>query len=129
FRSGNVAVQKRGLDHQHIGVADVFGQAVCHFGIAHDNKFLASLWRPEDVFGIDRSTVSERYRPAVCQFLAHRAVRHSEGSEAFRPKMTAGLAFEGEAEAVRVAMSDWKATDREVAGVEDPAGRQRDELK
>jgi hypothetical protein len=43
--------------------------------------------------------------------------------------MTAAPTFEGEAEAVGVAMSDRKATDREVAGVEDPAGRQRDEFK
>jgi hypothetical protein len=36
--------------------------------------------------------------------------------------MTADLAFEGESEAVGVAVADWKAADRELAGV----GRDRD---
>ena len=43
--------------------------------------------------------------------------------------MTASLAFEGESEAVRVAVTDRKAADRELAGVEDLTFHQRNELQ
>jgi hypothetical protein len=43
--------------------------------------------------------------------------------------MTADLAFEGESEAVGVAVADRKAADRELAGVEDLTFCQRHELQ
>src|SRR5262249_24812426 len=59
-RNGRVAVQKRGLDHQYVGVANVIGQVFDGRGIPDNDKFLASLWRPEDVLGIDCSAFRER---------------------------------------------------------------------
>src|SRR5262249_16574652 len=121
--------EKRGLYHQDVGVASVFGQPVGSFGIAHDDELLAPLWRPEDFLGIDHPTVRERHRPSFRQLLAHWAVRHSEGFEAVRPKMTADLAFQGKSEAVGVAVADRKAADRELASVEDLTFRQGHELQ
>jgi hypothetical protein len=94
---GCIAVEKRGLDHQDVGVASGFGQPIGGLGIAHDDELLAPLWRPEDLFGIDHPTARERHWPSFRQLLAHWTVRHSKGCEAVRPKMTAAdLAFEGE---------------------------------
>src|SRR6185437_3414224 len=73
--------------------------------------------------------VSERHLLSFGQFLAHRTVWHSERREAVWPKMTAALAFEGEAEAVGVAMPDRKAADRELIGVEYRTCRQRNQLE
>src|ERR1700739_797871 len=126
---GRIAVEKRGLDHQDVGVASVFGQPVGGFGIAHDDQLLASLWRPEDLLGIDHPTVRERHRPSFRQLLANWAVRHSESREAVGEKMTADLAFEGESEAVGVAVAVRKAADRERASVEDLTFRQGHELQ
>ena len=43
--------------------------------------------------------------------------------------MTTGWAFEGESETVGVAVAHRKAADRELAGVDDLACRQRNELQ
>src|SRR4029078_3531986 len=106
-----------------------FGQPIGGFGIAHDDELLAPLRRPEDFLGIDHPTVRARHCPSFRQLLAHWAVRHPEGREAVRPKMTADLAFEGESEAVGIAMADRKAADRELASVEDLTFRQGHELQ
>src|ERR1700739_1776250 len=92
-------------------------------------SFLRPFWRPEDVLGIDHPTVRERHRPSFRQLLANWAVRHSESREADGEKMTADLAFEGESEAVGVAVADRKAADRERASVEDLTFRQGHELQ
>src|SRR6516165_6509489 len=52
-RNGRVAVQKRGLDHQYVGVVNVIGQIFSGLGITDNDKFLASPWQPEDILGID----------------------------------------------------------------------------
>ena len=80
---------------------------------------MTSFLRPSGGPRIDHPAVRERHWPSFRQLLAHWAVRHSEGRKAVRPKMTADLAFEGESEAVGVAVADRKAADRELASVED----------
>src|SRR5712672_2325805 len=128
-RDGRVAIEKSGFDHKYVGIASVLGQTLGGFGIAHDDELLLTLRRPQDVFGIDRSTVRQRHRPSFRQLLTQRGVRHAEGCEAVWPKMTAGPANKGEAEAVSLAMPYRKATDSEVAGIEHLARRQRGELQ
>ncbi len=125
---GRIALEKSRLDHQHVGIANVLSQAIDSLGIANDDKLLASLRRPEDVFGIDRLAIRECNGPSFRQLLAHGTVRHPEGRKAVWPKMATDLTFEGKPEAVCVAVGDRKAPDREGAGVEDLAGRQRNEI-
>ena len=48
-RNGRVAVQKRGLDHQYVGVANVIGQIFDGLCIPDNDKFLASLWRTTSI--------------------------------------------------------------------------------
>src|ERR1700674_295714 len=47
-RDGRIAIQKGGLDHQHVGVANVLVQAFGGFRVADHDKLLASLWRSEN---------------------------------------------------------------------------------
>ena len=44
--NGCIAFEKRGLDHQDVGVASMLGQPIGGFGIAHDDKLVAPLCRP-----------------------------------------------------------------------------------
>jgi hypothetical protein len=61
-RDDGVAVDKRGFDHQYVGVANVFGQSLGGSGIAHDDQLRAAFRRTKDVFGVDRPTIRERQR-------------------------------------------------------------------
>src|SRR6185437_4968676 len=124
----SVPIQKRGLDHQGVGVADMLLQSLGGFGVTHDDQFLASLRRSEDVFGVYGFAARKLHRPSFRQLLAQRPVGHVERSEAIRSKMTARPAFKGESKTVGVAMSYRKAADCEFAGVEHLA-RQRNELQ
>ena len=106
FRRGEMAVveghsgiafEKGRFDHHEVRVPDVLGQATDRFCVAHDDKPCALRAVPA--------------RPWT--------VRHSEGREAVRPKMTADLAFERKREAFGVAMTHTKTV------VNSPASRIR----
>ena len=128
-RGRRVPVQKCRLDHEQVGVADMTVETVGGFRVADDDQLPAPDRRSEDVVGIDRPTVCEPDRPSLRQLFANGAIRHGQGREAIGLKMTADRAFEGEGEAVGVAMSDRKAADREVAGVEYLASNQRNKFE
>jgi Protein of unknown function (DUF3750) len=128
-RDGRMAFKERCLDHQRIGVANVLGQTIVGFGIAYDDDLLAPLRGPQNVLGIDRSSIRKRDRPPFRQLLPHGSVRHPQGLKAVLTKMTAGPAFEREPETVGVPMTYRKAANREITGVEDRPCRQRSEFE
>src|SRR5215470_13034770 len=78
---------------------------------------------------MDRPAVIKHDRPSFRELLPDRALGHSEGGQAVRSNMASYRTFEGESEAVGLTVADRKASDTEVAGVQDLAGDKRDELK
>src|ERR1700716_1981796 len=89
-----ISIEKRRLDHQHVGIADVFGQPIRGFSVADDDELFCLGGRTEDVLRIDRpATIQRRWR-SLGQHFAYRSVRNAESRQAFRQKMPAYLALE-----------------------------------
>src|SRR3979409_2754151 len=89
-----ISIEKRRLDHQHVGIADVFGQPVRGFSVADDDELFGLGGRTEDVLRIDRPAVLQRRWRSLGQHFAYRSVRDAESRQAVRQKMPAYLALE-----------------------------------
>src|SRR5882757_8578827 len=124
-----IAFEKGRFDHHEVRAPDVLGQAVGRFCVAHDDKLLAPFGRSEHVLGIDGPAVRQNDRLSFRQIFAHRTVRHAESRKAVGQKMATHLALERKREAFGIAMTHTETVDGELAGVEDPPLRQRNELQ
>jgi hypothetical protein len=69
-RHVRIAIEKRRLDHQHVGVSDTFRQPFRGFGVAHDDELFTLGRRPENILRLEPSAVFERHRLSFGQRFA-----------------------------------------------------------